>query len=439
MSWSLPVAASLEQLRKQAKELARAQSLKLADAQLALARRYGFPSWPKLRAYVTRVETNGAGLQHAFDDNPAYYAERAEGLLASAKDGTPSSVAEFERWSAPLTPAGARAVVAANHGFADWAALRAHVDGLVASGEPFARAFRLVRARDLAGLGELLDRFPTLVHATGTNGNDLLALASATHDERIVALLLSRGADVARGNAHGWTALHQAGYANLPHLATVLLAAGAPVDVSARGDGGTPLVVALFWGHVEVARVLAAHGVTPRNPRTAAGLDDVELLAALWETPEMGAHRAFYRPHSGFPGWRPTDDPAEVRDEALSWAARSDAVAAISWLHEHGAALDADVYRGTALTWAASRGRVRAVRQLLELGATVNLRGTFGGPQHGEGTTALHHAAEGGHLEVIEVLLAAGADRTVTDAIYGATPAGWAEHNGQEAARRLLT
>ena len=439
MSRSLPVAASLVQLRKQAKELARAETLKLADAQLALARQYGFPSWPKMRAYVTRVETNGARLQHAFDENPAYYAERAEGLLASAKDGTPSSVAEFRRWTAPLTPAGARTVVAGNHGFPSWAALRAHVDGLAASGEPFARAFRLVRTRDLAGLGELLDRFPTLVHATGTNGNDLLALASATCDERVVSLLLSRGADVARGNAHGWTALHQAGYANLPQMASVLLAAGAPVDVSARGDGGTPLVSALFWGHVEVARVLAEHGVAPRNLRTAAGLDDVGLLASLWASQEMGAHRGFYRPHSGFPAWRPTDDPAEIRDEALSWAARSDAVDAISWLHDHGAALDANVYRGTALTWAAARGRTRAVRRLLDLGATVDLRGTFGGPQHGAGTTALHHAAEGGHLEVIEVLLTAGADRAIQDSLYGGTPASWAEHNGQEAARRLLT
>jgi ankyrin repeat protein len=50
----------------------------------------------------------------------------------------------------------------------------------------------------------------------------------------------------------------------------------------------------------------------------------------------------------------------------------------------------------------------------------------------------LHHAAEAGHVEVIEVLLGAGADPTVADELYGATPAGWAEHNGQEAAQDLL-
>lgn len=377
-----------------------------------------------------------AGVQHAFEEDPDYYADRAAGLLASATDGTPSAVEEFTRWSAPLTVAGARLVLAGNHGFASWAELERHVRGLAA--EPFARAFRLIRAQDIDGLGALLDEFPSLVTAQGTNGNDLLGLASATCDERLVASLLSRGADVRRGNAHGWTALHQAGYANLPEMARVLLDAGAPVDVSARGDGGTPLVVALFWGNVPVARVLAAHGVTPSNLRTAAGLDDVGLLESLWGTPSAGAHRGFYRPHGGFPSWRPGSSAAEVRDEALAWAARSDAVDALSWLCAHGASLDANVYQGTALVWAATRGRVRAVRRLLELGAGVNVRGTFGGPGHGVGTTALHHAAEGGHLTVIEVLLAAGADRTIEDALYGGTPAGWAAHNGQSAAEELL-
>ena len=97
------------------------------------------------------------------------------------------------------------------------------------------------------------------------------------------------------------------------------------------------------------------------------------------------------------------------------------------------------MYRGTALTWAATKGRVRAVRRLLELGAGVDVRGTFGGPGHGAGTTALHHAAESGHLDVIEVLLAAGADRTIEDDLYGGTPAGWAGHNGHPEARDLLS
>jgi ankyrin repeat protein len=433
---SLPTPISLEQLRKQAKDLRKARALPLAEAQLTIARKYGFPSWPRLRAYVDRVATAGASLQHAFEDDPTYYADRASGLLASATDGTPDAVAAFERWAAPLTPDGARLVVARNHGFTSWAALRRHVGDLRA--EPFARAFHALRERDFDGLHALLARFPELATAVGTNGNDLLGLASATCDERLVSVLLAAGADVAHGNAHGWTALHQAGYSNLPHLARVLLAAGAPVDVSARGDGGTPLAVALFWGNREVAALLAEHGVVPRNLRVAAGLNDVGLVEELWDSPAAGAHRGFYRPHGGFPAWRPSSSMTEVRDEAMSWAARADAVDAISVLHRLGASLDANVYRGTPLVWAAARDRVAAVRRLLALGAAPSAVGTFGGPRHGVGTTALHHAAEGGHLAVIEVLLDAGADPTITDELYGSTPAGWAAHGGHEAARALL-
>jgi len=462
MSAHLPATANLEHLRKQAKALLRdhraglatavdrmhahpspSPQPKLADAQLVLAREYGFPSWPRLRAYVERIQAHGPGLQHAFEDGIDYYADRATGLLASAQDETPTALAAFARWSAPRTAAGARAVVAAEHGFTSWAGLRRHVTGLAASGEPFARAFTAIRTQDLAALDALLDRFPELVTARGTNGNDLLGLASATCDERPVALLLARGADVAAANAHGWTALHQAAYSDLPLMARVLLAAGARVDVSARGDGGTPLTAALFWGNATVARLLAAHGVLPANLRIAAGLDDVPLIERLWPTggapsATAGHGRGFYRPHSGFPAWRPSDEVAEIRDEALSWAARADAVAAIDALVARGADVNADVYQGTPLTWAAVNGRLAAARRLLELGAEVSRRGTFGGPQHGSGTTALHHAAEAGHLPMIELLLAAGADPTIRDNLYDGTPAGWAHHGGHPDAVALL-
>src|SRR5439155_18911039 len=118
-----------------------------------------FPSWPKLKAYVQRVAEHGPGLQHAFEDRVDYYGERAGGLLASATDGTADAVAAFQRWSAPLTQAGARRVVAREHGFATWAALQRHVGALATSGEPFHRAFKAIKKHDLVALGEQLDRF----------------------------------------------------------------------------------------------------------------------------------------------------------------------------------------------------------------------------------------------------------------------------------------
>src|SRR6185437_13751181 len=133
-------------------------------------------------------------------------------------------------------------------------------------------------------------------------------------------------------------------------LARIMLDAGGRLDLSARGDGGTPLVVALFWGHREVVDLL---GLEPGNLRVAAGLGRLDLIQTLAGTPEAGAHRGFYRPHGGFPAWQPSDDPQEVLDEALVWAAKSGRLEVLRLLVELGARLNADPYRGTALTWAA--------------------------------------------------------------------------------------
>lgn len=139
-----------------------------------------------------------------------------------------------------------------------------------------ARSSRSRASTEIDELQAWLGRFPDLVAARGTNGNDLLGMATAIDDERLVALLLERGANPTRRNMHGWTALHQAAYAGLRVLAKLLLDAGAPVNVCARGDGGTPLVIALFWGHARTAELLADTGVLPLNLHTAAELERVD-------------------------------------------------------------------------------------------------------------------------------------------------------------------
>jgi ankyrin repeat protein len=381
-----------------------------------------------------------AQLYHA---DLRYYEERADGLLASARDGTPDAVAAFTGAGAPLTETGARRALAAEHGLADWPALTRAVEGLADHPPPFARAYRAVEAREPDLLAALLDETPDLVRARGTNGNDLLGMAGATGDVRLTDLLLARGADPAAANQHGWTALHQAAYGNRPDLITRLIAAGAPLTACGRGDGGTPLIVALFWGHREAAELLAGHDTAPGNLRVAAGLGDADLLTALIgsdgrPTAAARAHRAFYRPHSGMPEWRPGDDPQEILDEALAWAARSDRTAVLTILAAHGADLEADVYRGTALAWAAACGRTDAIQALVALGADPGGRSSFGGPDHGRALTPLHLAAQAGRLEAIAALLELGADPAATDGLYDSTPAGWAEEFGQERAVALL-
>src|SRR5262249_50258225 len=167
-------------------------------------------------------------------------------------------------------------------------------------------------------------------------------------------------------------------------------------------------------------------GLEPRNLRVASGLGRLDLIRELAGTPAGGAHRGFYRPHGGVPAGAPSDDPPEGLDEAPVWAAEADRGEAIEPLVELGARVDADPYRGTPLTWAAANGRVDAIRALVALGADVNGRGTFGGPDHGEGVTALHLAAQSGKRAAVELLLELGADPMMRADLPAADPAGWA-------------
>jgi ankyrin repeat protein len=409
----------LEQLRKQAKERVRArrdagEQVKLSYVQYELAREHGFASWPKLKEHVERL-----GAEQPFRTDLEYYEGRAEGI--ANVNGV--DVAE------------ARRDLARRHGFSSWRRLERHVAALRDGTEPatpFMQAYEAVEANDRDRLVELLDRHPELVEVRGTNGNDLLGMAG---DLVIVRLLLDRGADPNRGNDHGWTKLHQAGYGNDTALARLMLGAGGRTDLFARGDGGTPLIAALFWGNREVARLL---GLEPGNLRVAAGLGLADMVRELAGTPQAGVHRGFYRPHGGFPAWQPSDDPQEVLDEALVWAAKSGRVEVLSLLVELGANVAADPYRGTALTWAAANDRADAVRLLVELGADPNQRGTFGGPTHGEGVTALHLAAQSGARDAVEALLELGADPMIRDRLHDGNAWGWAEFAGYRAIARRL-
>jgi hypothetical protein len=63
---SLPARPSLDSLRKQAKKLARDASLPHRDAQLMLARKYGFAGWQELREEV--LKRTGKGLEWALSE-----------------------------------------------------------------------------------------------------------------------------------------------------------------------------------------------------------------------------------------------------------------------------------------------------------------------------------------------------------------------------------
>jgi ankyrin repeat protein len=484
----LPAAPDLAQQRKRAKDLLKAvragaapalarfrhghprhaassdekirADAKLSDAQWVIAREYGFTSWPRLKRHIDELDGN-VELCRPFETELGYYRGRAAGMLSVHATGERNALrlvrqfhpsfrgaSETDIRNAALTQADAELIQAREHGFATWDAFAQHIEALGKGevSEPFRRAFEAIRADDLDAFKSLLAAYPDLVNAKGTNGNRLLSLAMSFGRNEMFEALLAAGADPDLPNNKGWTALHGAAYGGgdpAPALATLerLLAAGASVHAEAYGDGGTPLMVALFWGHVALAERLAQEAVTPFNLRVAAGLGRVELMRSFFDEkgrlrPEAGHHREFHRPHSGFPPWQPTDEPAEILAEALGWAARSGRIAAMEFLLARGADIDGEPYNGTALHWAVAGRHVEAAARLLDRGADINRRANFGGTR---GVTPLHVAcAWSGSPACARLLIERGADATIRDPDNDGTPFGWAAYHGNTEIREEL-
>jgi ankyrin repeat protein len=411
---------------------------------------------------------NEARQTRVFVTDASYFDDRAAGLVSAWAAGVPHALAQIRAWhptfaessdedirQAPFDIDAARLVYARQHGLPDWPALLAHLQAVERGEreEPFRDAFEAMCHQEWDRLSGVVREHPDVLRARGTNGNTLLnlavSLAGRTCDPlpveafQLFDLFLRAGADINEANDRGWTPLHQAAYANQVDLASRLIKAGAAIDREAHGDGGTPLAVALFWGHREVADALAAVAVVPRNLRIAAGLGRLDLVEACFEsdgtlTAKARAGRGFYRPHSGFPVWRPSDDRQELLDEALVWAAKADRVAVMPALVERGANVNGDPYRGTPLIWSATKGRLATAQWLLDHGAEVNRRATFGGLSHGQGVTALHLAAQSDHVGMVRLLLERGGDLTIADTLYQSTPASWAAHFGAARVQELL-
>ncbi|QFY07545.1 hypothetical protein GBF35_13395 [Nonomuraea phyllanthi] len=83
------------------------------------------------------------------------------------------------------------------------------------------------------------------------------------------------------------------------------------------------------------------------------------------------------------------------------------------------------------LAEAAARQRWAAVEVLAELGFDVDARSA-------SGRVPAHYAAGAGQVETLRLLVRHGADLTVADPVFTATPLGWAQWFGQREAARYL-
>ena len=467
-SEALPPRPSLDQLRRRAKELRDAARsgdpaargritartpgpVTLAAAQLAIAREYGYPSWPRL---VAEVQARTAELGQRVD----------EFLVSSIRDWTGRAARMLARdpWLAGYDFRTAvvlgdadrvRAMLARDPGLATRSDARTGWTALhVACAS---RWHQLDRAR-AGGLTEvarlLLDAGadPAVPAASfahpdepGRQWSPLLCAVAGASNPGITRLLLDRGA---RPDDH---VLYLAAF-ETDHECLRLVLPHAP-DITAT----TALSAPISTGDVTGVRMLLDAGADP-NHLLDSGLlgasheqsPPVPPLCAAIEMeagPELTGLLLEYGAAPDVPGWdgrtpyqqavrTGQDQVAELlarhgastalspADELLAACRRADRAAATAVLAATpglAARLTADDHR--VLADAAGHGHTEAVRLMLDLGFPPGTRS-----ERDDGATALHLAAAAGSTGTVRLLLDHGADIEARDTTWDSTPLEWA-------------
>lgn len=307
-------------------------------------------------------------------------------------------------------------VIAAEYGFDDWAHLRREVEAM--SGDRLGIVQQAIRSGDSDTVRKELERDPSIVHRRREeNDATLLHIASSEKQAGIAQILIDAGADLEATCGEGWRPLHNAAaQSGSVAVLEVLLEAGADPASEACGSGGTPIVHALFYGCSEEARVIAKHSIEPANLRVAAGLGMADLIRDLVGEDgalddRAGQGRTFYRHHEEFPEWTPSDEPQEILDEALCYAAHNGALEAVDVLVARGANPSSVPYDAGPLHKAVNKGDREMVERLLAHGADPTVR------DKAHGGRAYDWCPYGPNPDLIHVLLEAGAEHDLYAAV----------------------
>ncbi len=426
----LPPRPSLEFEHKRAKKLLREMqranpAAKLADVQWAIAREYGFRSWPKLVAYFTvlaRHEVSGAPpawyrLDH-FEKNAAnMLGQHSAGYLWAAR-----LLATFvphlygksaaEVLASTVTIDDARLVVARQNRLPSWAALIEFAespernvprgwDAFAAPPTPGALASKAVSESDLVLLSQILDAHPELLNPVGRleQGRGSL-LAQAVGQEwnsvdrpaarAVTDYLVSRGMPLAETLNSMLMRRSRFGVPGMKDqdavaFAEFLMDRGADPDwIAPNGVSVIEHLLLSSRGRGNVAAVIDA--IAPRaKPRpafwVAAGLGDVPALGRYFDRDGALTDVARHdRPDftavgpSAMPSLPDADD-LEILWEAFYIAALNSRWAALDALLARGFPIDHAPWGSTMLRHGVGSHNVALVEYLVSHGATFDIKG----------------------------------------------------------------
>lgn len=388
----------------------RPQTFRLADAQLVIAREYGFASWPRLVRYYEAAERLQQRVRRSRTSIPggSFLDRRVGGLLARHRAGDMQAGRQLAAYvprfyglppgaalAAAVTEDDARLAVARQYGFASWDAAivgagvdeRARQTPTWDGDSPHRRASEAIVAADLAALERVAAAHPDLLSPGPDDvavGRTLIAAAVA-HERRL-------GADAMRP-IMDWLATH--GFDRQQELNAYLCGRGraTPDEVRALlAQGADPNWIApngipvlehalLRYWNGEAVDVLAER-VTPRRALwIAAGLGDVHGVRAFVDArgrPTPAARR--FRPDFDAAGMAPMAalpdaDDEEVLVEALLVAMLNGRAAVIEELAARGGAVNSMLYGSPLLNVAVGNGMSAAVAALVRCGADLDLRG----------------------------------------------------------------
>jgi ankyrin repeat protein len=355
------------------------------------------------------------------------YRKQAKDLVKACKSGDPDAIQRIKRYHPhagkrsgsgdKITLADAQSVIAREHAFESWPKFARHIEALAGENSPvsqFEEAADAIVAGDTATLTRLLRENPelirerstrlhraTLLHYVSANGFEDYRQKSPRNAVEIAKLLLQAGAEVdavadtyGKSTTLGLTAssVHPKRAGVQIALLDTLLTAGAAID--GIPGGSSPLISALRNGRGDAAEFLTQRGAI-LDLEGAAGVGQLDLVEKSFD--EQGNLKA-----------NATKAPMEL---GFLWACEYGRSEVVDFLLNKGMDLSAQANTGlTGLHWAVVGGQLVTIKLLLERGAPLEARNVYGGTALGQalwsalnGDPAIHY------LPVIEALIDAGA------------------------------